>query len=161
MIPFPMLSLTLSIVTSRPARIPATTVSVLVSWRGIAFYVLDSAIVTCTALSESAILFAYLQYELALIFRLVLSFTRRSIKEGLRALRWQFSSSLIIVVSMTDDRATVDDLVCEADDFINKAVRLEILTEALSAFREGDVVMGAPEADTIFTLLLEDRQEAG
>lgn len=120
---------------------------------------MPNAEITATDTFDDALTLARSRQEPPSMFILDLFFTRRSIKDDLPALRREFASSSIVVVSMADDRLTIDDvLACGVNGFINKAVHPEVLTEALTAIREGDVITRVPEADTITTPLLTDRQ---
>lgn len=95
----------------------------------------------------------------ASMFILDLFFARHSIKQALPALRREFPSSSIVVVSMADDKTTIDDVIaCGVNGFINKAVSPQVLTEALSCVREGDVVIQLPPVDLAISPSLTDRQ---
>lgn len=120
---------------------------------------LPEAEITATDTFDDALAIARSKSEPPSMFILDLFFTRRSIKDALPALRREFASSSIVVVSMADDKITIDDvLACGVNGFINKAVRPEVLTEALAAVREGDVVTRVPEPDLIETPSLTERQ---
>jgi DNA-binding NarL/FixJ family response regulator len=120
---------------------------------------LPDAEITSTDTFDDALALARSQDDPPTMFILDLFFTRRSIKEALPALRREFASSSIVVVSMADDKITIDDVIaCGVNGFINKAVHPEVLTEALAAVRDGEVVTRMPEADFIAAPTLTDRQ---
>lgn len=120
---------------------------------------LPTATIVATETFEDALALARLQPAPPTMFILDLFFARRSIKDSLPTLRREFASSSIVVVSMADDKITIDDVIsCGVNGFINKAVHPEALTAALAAVRDGDVVTTLPECDYDFSPSLTDRQ---
>lgn len=91
-----------------------------------------------------------------------LCFTRQNIKLELPALRREFNRSAIVVVTMTEDQATVDAVMDYGiNGYIGKAVPPADMIEALRAIREGDLVVNVPAAEVITAgggLALSDRQ---
>jgi DNA-binding NarL/FixJ family response regulator len=121
--------------------------------------IMPEAEITSADTFDDAVALARARTEPPSMFILDLFFTRRSIKEALPALRREFASSSIVVVSMADDKVTIDDVIaCGVNGFINKAVHPQVFTEALAAVREGDVVTRIPEPDFASTPTLTDRQ---
>ncbi|PYE24149.1 LuxR family two component transcriptional regulator [Rhizobium sp. PP-F2F-G20b] len=99
------------------------------------------------------------------MFLLDLFFSRHSIMETLPALRQEFRQSSIVIISMTDELATVDAaMACGINGFINKAVSPEAMIEAIEAVRNGDVVLllpdGAGGKAEVKPVTLTDRQSA-
>ncbi|TCQ18115.1 LuxR C-terminal-related transcriptional regulator [Rhizobium sp. PP-CC-3G-465] len=99
------------------------------------------------------------------MFLLDLFFSRHSIMETLPALRQEFRQSSIVIISMTDELATVDAaMACGINGFINKAVSPEAMIEAIEAVRNGDVVLLLPDSAggkaEVKPVTLTDRQSA-
>ncbi|TCL92489.1 LuxR family two component transcriptional regulator [Rhizobium sp. PP-WC-2G-219] len=99
------------------------------------------------------------------MFLLDLFFSRHSIMETLPALRQEFRQSSIVIISMTDELATVDAaMACGINGFINKAVLPEAMIEAIEAVRNGDVVLLLPDGTggkaEVKPVTLTDRQSA-
>lgn len=99
------------------------------------------------------------------MFLLDLFFSRHSIMETLPALRQEFRQSSIVIISMTDELATVDAaMACGINGFINKAVSPEAMIEAIEAVRNGDVVLLLPDGTggkaEVKPVTLTDRQSA-
>lgn len=121
--------------------------------------IMPEAEITTADTFDDALALARARPEPPSMFILDLFFTRRSIKDALPALRKEFASSSIVVVSMADDKVTIDDVIaCGVNGFINKAVHPHVFTEALAAVREGDVVTRVPEPDLVTAPALTDRQ---
>jgi DNA-binding NarL/FixJ family response regulator len=82
------------------------------------------------------------------MFVLDLFFSHKSIKDHLPALRREFGRASIVVVSMADDRATIDGVMaCGVNAFINKSVTPHDIGKALQAVREGEIVIQVPMPD--------------
>ena len=80
-------------------------------------------------------------------FILDLLFPGLRIDSSIRALREEFASSSIIVVSMVDDRDIIDQVMAEgADGFIGKSVAPEEISAAIDAIRNGDFVVRIGDA---------------
>ncbi|RZI57258.1 MAG: response regulator transcription factor [Zymomonas sp.] len=99
------------------------------------------------------------------MFLLDMFFSRHSIMETLPALRQEFRQSSIVIISMTDELATVDAaMACGINGFINKAVSPEAMIEAIEAVRNGDVVLLLPDSAggkaEVKPVTLTDRQSA-
>jgi len=121
---------------------------------------LPDAQVVSFATFDDALACARAQNEPPSMFVLDLFFARRSILEDLPALRREFLQSSIVVVSMADDKATVDGVIAGGvNGFINKAVAPEAITEALAAIRDGEVVVQVPAAEGQHIAALTDRQK--
>lgn len=81
------------------------------------------------------------------MFVLDLFFSRKSIKAQLPALRREFNRSSIVVVSMADDRATVDAIMALGlNAFVSKSVDPVQIGTALRAVAAGEVVVQLPPA---------------
>lgn len=118
----------------------------------------DAEIITTDTLDD-ALATARSRQKPPTMFILDLFFARHSIKDALPALRREFASSSIVVISMADDKATIDDVIaCGVNGFINKAVSPEALTMALASVRDGDVVTRLPEAELLASPSLTGRQ---
>ncbi|WP_421359038.1 MULTISPECIES: LuxR C-terminal-related transcriptional regulator [Agrobacterium] len=79
------------------------------------------------------------------MFVLDLFFSRTNIRSELEALRHEFNRSTIVVVTMAEDRATMQAvLACGVNGFINKSVSPQELTDALLAVREGEIIVRLP-----------------
>ncbi|EJE6498317.1 response regulator transcription factor [Salmonella enterica] len=82
------------------------------------------------------------------MFVLDLFFAHRSIKDQLPALRREFGRASIVVVSMADDRATIDGVMaCGVNAFINKSVMPHDIGKALQAVQQGEIVIRVPTPD--------------
>ena len=82
------------------------------------------------------------------MFVLDLFFAHRSIREQLPALRREFGRASIVVVSMADDRATIDSVMaCGVNAFINKSVTPHEIGKALQAVQQGEIVIRVPTPD--------------
>ncbi len=93
-------------------------------------------------------------------FVLDLLFPGLRIETSIRALREEFPSSSIIVVSMVDDREVIDQVMAEgADGFIGKSVSPEEISMAIDAIRNGDFVVRTGMAMSGF--LSGERPETG
>ena len=80
------------------------------------------------------------------MFLLDLFFSRSSIMDTLPALRQEFRQSSIVIISMTDELATVDAaMACGINGFINKAVSPDAMLGAIEAVRNGDLVLLLPD----------------
>lgn len=93
-----------------------------------------------------------------------LCFARQNIKLELPALRREFDRSAIVIVTMAEDRATIDAVMaCGVNGYIGKAVAPADMVAALRAVRQGEQVINAPAAEAIAAgegPLLSDRQLA-
>ncbi|MBS7545540.1 LuxR C-terminal-related transcriptional regulator [Ancylobacter oerskovii] len=96
------------------------------------------------------------------MFVLDLFFAHRSIKDQLAALRREFGRASIVVVSMADDRATIDGVMaCGVNAFINKSVTPHEIGKALEAVRQGEIVVKVPTPDADDTAAgLSERQHS-
>ena len=75
-------------------------------------------------------------------FILDLLFPGLQIDSSIRALREEFASSSIIIVSMVDDSDVIDRVMAEgADGFIGKSVAPEEIAAAINEIRNGDFVV--------------------
>ncbi|WP_337268447.1 response regulator transcription factor [Oryzifoliimicrobium ureilyticus] len=80
------------------------------------------------------------------MFVLDLFFSRTKICGELESLRCDFPQSSIVVLTMADDRGTVQAVLGHGvNGFINKAVSPDELSAALMAVRQGEIVVRLPE----------------
>lgn len=97
---------------------------------------------------EAAVTLARAQPTQPSMFILDLFFSRTNIREELEALRYEFNRSAIVIVTMAEDRATMQTVLAYGiNGFINKSVSPQDLTEALLAVRQGEVVVRLPAND--------------
>ncbi|SES26198.1 response regulator transcription factor [Rhizobium sp. NFR03] len=95
---------------------------------------------------ENALAIARRQAKPPSMFLLDLFFSRSSIMDTLPALRQEFRQSSIVIISMTDELATVDAaMACGINGFINKAVSPDAMLGAIEAVRNGDLVLLLPD----------------
>jgi len=95
------------------------------------------------------------------MFVLDLYFGHKSIKDTLPALRREFAGAAIVIVSMADDRVTIDAVMaCGVNAFINKSVTPHEIGRALQAVQEGEIVVAVPTAAVDPAAGLSDRQHA-
>lgn len=95
---------------------------------------------------ENALAIARCQAKPPSMFLLDLFFSRSSIMDTLPALRQEFRQSSIVIISMTDELATVDAaMACGINGFINKAVSPDAMLGAIEAVRNGDLVLLLPD----------------
>lgn len=88
-----------------------------------------------------------------------LFFSRRSILDALPQVRREFSQAGIVIVSMADDQATVDNAIaCGINGYISKAVAPQTMMDALTAVREGELVVQVPQPERPQGLMLTPRQ---
>lgn len=93
------------------------------------------------------------------MFVLDLFFGHRSIRDHLPALRREFSRACIVVVSMADDRATIDGVMaCGVNAFINKSVTPHEIGKALQAVQQGEIVIQVPKPNDETPTGLSERQ---
>lgn len=84
------------------------------------------------------------------MFILDLVFARKSIRAELPALRQEFNRASIVVVSMADDRSTVEMVMSYGiNGFINKSVPPTEIADALTAIRNGDIVIKVPTYESL------------
>jgi DNA-binding NarL/FixJ family response regulator len=109
-------------------------------------HMLPDAHVQCTDSYEDALAIARAATPPPAMLILDLLFARRSIKADLPALRREFNRASIVVVSMVDDKATVDALMAQGiNGFINKSVPPQEITAAIAAVRNGELVVQVPQ----------------
>jgi DNA-binding NarL/FixJ family response regulator len=95
------------------------------------------------------------------MFVLDLYFGHKSIKDTLPELRREFPGSAIVIVSMADDRATIDAVIaCGVNAFINKSVTPHEIGRALQAVQEGEIVVAVPTPAVTPDAGLSERQHA-
>lgn len=91
-----------------------------------------------------------------------LFFARKNIRTELEALRHEFNRSAIVVVTMADDRATLQAVLSYGiNGFINKSVPPQELGAAIMAVRQGEIVVRVPTStstDDSGTIQLSERQ---
>lgn len=111
---------------------------------------------------EAAVGLARAQPRQPSMFVLDLFFSRRSIRAELEALRYEFNRSAIVVVTMAEDRATMQTVLSYGvNGFINKSVSPQELSDALLAVRRGEILVRLPENDYAgegSAIQLSDRQ---
>ncbi|WP_374113770.1 LuxR C-terminal-related transcriptional regulator [Rhizobium sp. L51/94] len=94
---------------------------------------------------EAAVALARAEPQQPSMFVLDLFFSRTNIRSELEALRHEFDRSTIVVVTMAEDRATMQAvLACGVNGFINKSVSPKELTDALLAMRQGEIIVRLP-----------------
>lgn len=88
--------------------------------------------------------------EPPVLFVLDLFYSRRSIKAELPALRREFRRAAIIVISMSDDRATVEAVMSSGvNGFISKSTPPQDIATAIAAVLDGDIVQRVPDAQRV------------
>lgn len=121
----------------------------------------DLAVVNYETLNE-ALDFARQCEHPPSMFVLDLFFAKHSILGTLASLRGEFKQSSIVVVSMADDRGTIDAaMACGINGFINKAVPPQTIIQCLNAVRDGEIVVALPQdacASVITETGLSERQ---
>lgn len=81
------------------------------------------------------------------LFVLDLFFSRKSIKSELPALRREFRRAAIVVVTMSDDAATIDAVMAAGvNGFICKSAPPHQIAAAIAAVRAGEIVTPSPAA---------------
>lgn len=98
-----------------------------------------------------------------MMFVLDLYYARASIIDELPKLRLEFPTSIIAVVSMADDRATIEGVMASgANAFINKALPPSEIAQALRAARDGEITIRVTDqAGTVANgSMLSQRQQS-
>lgn len=81
------------------------------------------------------------------LFILDLCYSRKSIKAELPALRREFRRAAILIVSMSDDLATVEAVMAAGvNGFVSKSVPPQQIAAAIAAVRAGEIVVEVPAA---------------
>lgn len=95
------------------------------------------------------------------MFVLDLYFGHKSIKDTLPGLRREFPGAAIVIVSMADDRPTIDAVMsCGVNAFINKSVSPHEIGRALQSVQEGEIVVAVPPPAADPDAGLSERQYA-
>lgn len=82
------------------------------------------------------------------LFVLDLFYSRKSIKTNLPELRWEFRQAAIAVVSMSDDRATVEAVMAAGvNGFISKSAPPQQIAAAIAAVLAGEIVQHVPAGE--------------
>lgn len=111
-------------------------------------HILPGASVATTDTFDGALAIARSAPTPPAMFVLDLYFSHKSIKDSLAALRREFSRASIVIVSMADDRATIDAVMGSGvNGFINKSVMPPEIGKALQAVQAGEIVVEVPAAD--------------
>lgn len=88
--------------------------------------------------------------EPPVLFVLDLFYSRRSIKTELPALRREFRRAAIIIISMSDDRATVEAVMSSGvNGFISKSTPPQEIATAIAAVLDGEIVQRVPNAQRV------------
>lgn len=127
-------------------------------------HMLPGRVVATTDTFEGALAIARSGAAHPSMFILDLFFAHTSIKDNLLSLRREFRRAPIVIVSMADDRATIDAaMACGVNGFINKSVTPAEIGEALQGVLEGEIVVRVPASGRPFGaagLGLSERQHA-
>jgi DNA-binding NarL/FixJ family response regulator len=111
---------------------------------------------------EGAVALARAERKQPSMFVLDLFFSRTNIRSELEALRHEFDRSTIVIVTMAEDRATMQAVLgCGVNGFINKSVSPQELTDALLAVRQGEIIVRLPAsayAANVKEIHLSERQ---
>lgn len=88
--------------------------------------------------------------EPPVMFVLDLFYSRRSIKTELPALRREFRRAAIAIVSMSDDRATVEAVMSSGvNGFISKSAPPQEIAAAIAAVLDGEIIQLMPTAQRV------------
>ncbi|SDA93637.1 response regulator transcription factor [Sinorhizobium sp. NFACC03] len=99
---------------------------------------------TCDTFSDALALARSLPSPPSL-FVLDLFFHRKSIKSELADLRREFRRAAIVVVTMSDDTATIDGVMAAGvNGFISKSAPPQQISAAVAAVRAGEIVVPSP-----------------
>lgn len=101
------------------------------------------------------------------LFVLDLMFPGFEVEHSIRALREEFESASIVVVSMVDDQDVIDLVMAEGSDgFIGKAVPPDEIATAIQGIRNGEFIvlregaqLGSSRSDRIVTSLTDRQRE--
>lgn len=100
---------------------------------------------------ETALALARKHPKQPTMFILDLFFSRKNIRTELEALRHEFDRSAIVVVTMAEDRATMQSVLDYGiNGFINKSISPNELIDALKDVRQGEIVVRLPETSHDF-----------
>jgi len=117
--------------------------------RSLVACLVPEAIVLDADTYEAALTLAREQPHQPSMFILDLFFSRKNIRAELEALRHEFDRSAIVVVTMAEDRATMQSILDYGiNGFINKSISPSELIEALKEVRQGEIVVRLPEKAT-------------